>query len=188
MLEPQDLVFRARALAQAHPLTPLATRFVKRAVNQEQASQPSSEFGIWAGGALIDGYCLRRVEEGEDGTEAHSLGGVERRPPAAEGVGAPPDPAAGGLTPAAGGWSTPDGADPLDHLDDASSRIASELRTGLTADQGSTVAALDRLIGSAVERRLDHLRDDVDAQAWVELGEYLTWWVVKGYALRVAEC
>lgn len=202
MLEAQDLVFRARTLAQAHPLTPLASRYVKRAANQEQVSQPLSEFGVWAVGALVDGYCLRRVEEEEDGTEAPSPRGDDGRFRDSTCLGPPHDPVAGRPAPhqAAGDWSqlddtdSPDDTDPLDRLDDRSSRIATELRTGLSAGgdgldtQERTVAALDRLIGSAVERRLDHLRDDVDGDAWTELGQYLTWWVVKGYALRVAEC
>ncbi len=49
------------------------------------------------------------------------------------------------------------------------------------------VAALDRIIASEVNRRLEHWRDSVDDAAWAELEEYITWWVVKGYALRVAE-
>lgn len=202
MLEAQDLVFRARALAQAHPLTPLASRYVKRAANQEQASQPLSEFGVWAVGALVDGYCLRRVEEEEDGTEAPSPGGDDGRFRNGTCLGPPHDPVAGRPAPhqAAGDWSQLDAIgpldpiDPLDRLDEVSSRIASQLRVGLSTGDDAfdheerTVAALDRLVASAVERRLDHLRDDVDGEAWIELGQYLTWWVVKGYALRVAEC
>ncbi|MDQ6783991.1 MAG: hypothetical protein M3063_11210 [Actinomycetota bacterium] len=145
----------------------MATRFVNRSVHQEQSYQSLPEVGIWAGSALVDGYCLRRVEEQETTTTAPVPGGVV----------APPLPA----------------PDPLERLDELASHIASDLRTGLSEgshddDKERTVAALDLLIAGAVERRLDHLRDEVDGQAWIELGEYLTWWVVKGYALRAAEC
>ncbi|MGH9186539.1 MAG: hypothetical protein ACRD0U_12105, partial [Acidimicrobiales bacterium] len=152
--------YRARALAQAHPLTELAARFVDRAVQTERASQPLAEFALWASAALRNGYCVRRVEEEEAGCRAE------------------PD---------------EDGsARPLDDLDRAATLIAEALRTGdpaphLLGEEERTVAALDRIVASEVERRLDYWRESVDDEAWGELEEYLTWWVVKGYALRVAE-
>ncbi len=157
-LDPEELTFRARALAQTHPLTRLAGRFIERSVGEQRTSQPVPEIGIWAGGALIDGYCLRRVEEDEAGL---TLGAVDARQPG------------------------------LDDLEAEATRIAAEVRTGagdyLLGDDGPIVAALDRLVASQVDRRLEHWRDSVDDKAWAELEEYLTWWVVKGYALRVAE-
>ena len=158
-LEPEELTFRARALAQAHPLSPSAKQFVDRAVALQRTSQPLPEIGIWAGAALVNGYCLRRVEEDEAGL---------RPEPAAEEV---PD---------------------LDGLDASATAIAAELRTGdpaphLLGGQDRIFTALNRIISSEVERRLDHLRDTIDERAWAELEEYITWWVVKGYALRVAE-
>jgi hypothetical protein len=54
-------------------------------------------------------------------------------------------------------------------------------------DEDVTVAALDRIIASEVTRRLQNWREDIDDEAWAELEEYITWWAVKGYALRVAE-
>ena len=69
-LSPEDLTYRARALAQAHPLTGLAQRFINRAVGEQRTSQPIPEIGIWAGAALINGYCLRRVEENDAGLDA----------------------------------------------------------------------------------------------------------------------
>jgi len=166
-LGPKELAFKARALAQAHPLTPLAKRYVEKVVGEQRTSQPLPEIGIWAGAAVINGYCLRRVEEEDVGFTL-----------------APAD------------------AEPVDlaGLEDEAASIAADLRSGqpgahaLTRtdggpqpDEGRAVAALDLIIGSEVGRRLDHWRDDVDETAWAELEEYLTWWVVKGYALRVAE-
>ncbi|MDQ3569941.1 MAG: hypothetical protein M3396_04815 [Actinomycetota bacterium] len=153
------LVFEARTLAQGHPLTPLAKRYVDRAVAEQRLSQPITEIGIWAGYALTNGYCLRRVEEN----------------------------AAGLVLAAAEGADTD-----LDRLDEEAGRVAAELRGAdagrhILGEEEETIAALDQIIAGEVERRLDHWRDSVDEKAWAELEEYITWWAVKGYALRVAE-
>jgi hypothetical protein len=159
-LTAEDMAYRARALAQAHPLTHLARQLVDRSVAQQRMSQPVPEIGIWAGAAAIGGYCLRRVEESEVGLDLQ--------------------PAEEQLLPA------------LDALDETTSQIAAELRAEgagghMLADEDRNIDALDRIIASEVSRRLDHWKDDVDEAAWAELEEYLTWWVVKGYALRTAE-
>ncbi|MBW3580384.1 MAG: hypothetical protein KY447_03885 [Actinobacteria bacterium] len=158
-LDAHDLSYRARALAQTHPLTPLAKRFIDRAVGEQRTSQPLPEIGIWAGAALIVGYCLRRVEEDDAGLVLQAVPGA--------------------------------GYD-LDALDAEVTDIAANVRTDaagdyLLGDEDRTVAALDRLVHSEVDKRLEHWRDSVDDKAWAELEEYLTWWVVKGYALRVGE-
>lgn len=84
----------------------------------------------------------------------------------------------------------------LDELDRQSHRIATDLRSsalpagsshGFLLDETLTVAALDRIITSEVSRRQDNVRDGVDDEAWAEFEEYIAWWVIKGYALRVAE-
>lgn len=165
-LPPEELAFRARALAQAHPLSGDAKRFVDRAVGVQRTSQPVPEIGIWAGAALINGYCLRRVEEDE--------------------AGRPFEPAS------VSHGSDKHGPGDLEALDTVASAVAADLRAGdptahLLGDQERIFAALNRIIGSEVERRLDHWRDSIDDRAWAELEEYITWWVVKGYALRVAE-
>ncbi|REK32964.1 MAG: hypothetical protein DWQ20_07950, partial [Actinobacteria bacterium] len=59
------LAFRARALAQAHPLSSTAHSYVNRIVARERVEQPQAEIGIWAGNALTVGYCLRKLEEVE---------------------------------------------------------------------------------------------------------------------------
>ena len=157
--EPQDVAYRARALAQAHPLTPLAKEYLDRAVAQQRTSQPVPEIGVWAGAALLAGYCVRRVEE-EDA----------------------------GLTLA----PEPDAAPGLDELEELASQVAAEVRTDeagkhLLGDADQTVETLDRIVASEVSRRVDHWRDQLDPTATAELEEYITWWVVKGYALRIAE-
>ncbi len=149
---PEDAAFRARALAQTHPLSRGAARYVARIAAQERLDQTLPEVGAWAGAALVDGYCLRRVEEEDEAAV----------PPTAT---EPAD---------------------LDTLEGAATRIAADLRAGAVGGEG-TVAALDRLIAAQADRRLEHWRDDVGEEAWAEVEEYLTWWVVKGYALRLAE-
>lgn len=153
-----DLAYRARALAQAHPLSPMAKRFIDRAVDGERLSQPLPEIGTWAAGALLHGYCVRRVEEQDAGMAA---------------------------------GATYEEMD-LDALDARAGAIAGDLRVGdpephMIGDPDATFLALDHIIGTEVERRLDRWRDSVDDLAWAELEEYITWWAVKGYALRVAE-
>ena len=158
-LRAEDLAYRARALAQAHPLTALARQYLDRFVAEEKASQPMPEIGMWASAAAIGGYCLRRVEETEAGMELAA---------------------------------TEDDLPDLDALGEAAGRVAAELRNEgagghMLGDEDRIVEALDRIIASEVSRRLDNWKEDVDGAAWGELEEYLTWWVVRGYALRVAE-
>ncbi|MGI9051180.1 MAG: hypothetical protein ACR2HQ_00775 [Ilumatobacteraceae bacterium] len=149
--DPASLAFRARALAQAHALSPAANRLLNRAVAEEARTQPRPELGAWAGAALTQGYCLRRVQE--DGDQVLVDTGA--------------------------------GADELAALDRAAAAHAAQLRSATGDDV--TVAALDLLVGSQVEHRLEPWRDELDAETCVELEQYLTWWVVKGYGLRVAE-
>ena len=158
-LKAEDLAYRARALAQAHPLTALARTYLDRSVAEERTSQPMPEVAMWASAAAIGGYCLRRVEENEAGLD---LAATEEDLPE------------------------------LDALEEATARVAGELREEgagghILGDDERTVEALDRIIASEVSRRLDNWKEDVDGAAWGELEEYLTWWVVRGYALRVAE-
>ncbi|MGI9033127.1 MAG: hypothetical protein ACR2HY_05510 [Acidimicrobiales bacterium] len=157
----EELAYQARALAQAHPMTPLAKRYLDRAVALQRTSQPVDEIGIWAGASLLTGYCLRRVEENDLDLRLEASGDEATLPD-------------------------------LDDLDEVAQRVAGELRSEdgashFLGDADAIVEALDRIISSEVERRLDHWRESIDDKAWAELEEYLTWWVVKGYALRVAE-
>lgn len=51
----------------------------------------------------------------------------------------------------------------------------------------STIAALDRIIGTEVHKRNEHLREQLDDGAWSELEQYIAWWVVHGYCVRALE-
>jgi hypothetical protein len=153
-----ERAYKARALAQAHPLTPLANRLRKRAVAQEELDQPMVELARWAGEALLKGYCLRKVEE------QAALADVE----VAE-----------------------DSTD-LDDLGARAAAIAADLRAGdpvphLLGEASLTFEALDRIITSELSSRADNYRSAVDAAGWQQFEEYIAWWAVRGYALRVAE-
>lgn len=152
-----DLCFTARALAQTHPMSQPALRYRQRQFEQERARQPVSELADWASTALLVGYCLRRAEEQV----------------------------------VAGPRSEPDLRTPDDYETSAGA-VAETLRVG---DAGTiallpgetTVAALDRLIATELDKRSEHVREQLDDAAWTELEDYIAWWVVHGYAVRVTE-
>ena len=50
-----------------------------------------------------------------------------------------------------------------------------------------TVEALDQIIATELDKRREHLREQLDDEAWSELEDYIAWWVVHGYALRASE-
>ena len=154
-----DLARKARTLAQAHPLSPLATQFVNQTVAEQSASQPVPEIGTWAGTCLLNGYCLRQVEENAAGLV------LQPRPDAGTDVARLAQEAARIAAQLRAG------------ADDAPYLIGGE----------RVVAALDRIISSEVSKRLDNLRNALDKDAIVEIEEFLTWWTVQGYGLRAAE-
>ncbi|HSH59201.1 MAG TPA: hypothetical protein VK988_06070 [Acidimicrobiales bacterium] len=158
----EELAYKSRALAQSHPLTRLAKSLVDRCAEAERVSQPLPETGTWAAAAMVTGYCLRRVEEDEAGLQLTATDGADA------------------------------GVVDLDALDQEALRIAADLRTEgapqqIIGDEDSVISALDRIIASEVDRRIGNWKENVDQEAWAELEAYITWWAVKGYALRVAE-
>ncbi len=154
-----ELCFAARALAQSHPMTETARLHRQACFEQQRAQQPLPEFADWATTALDVGYCLRRVEEDLTSTAVPSVA------PAAEfGPG----------------------------LAAEAARVADRLRRGdpgqvtlLAPD--TTVAALDRLIATELDKRAENVRDQLDDSDWHDLEAYLAWWVVHGYAVRATE-
>ena len=158
MTDAAERAYKARALAQAHPLTPLANRFRNRAVAEQEAEQPMVELARWAGEALLKGYCLRKVEEQDAGVAVEEAGDEtdldllgERAAVIAADLRA---------------------GDPAPHL---------------LGDGDLTFAALDRIITSELSSRSDNYRGEVDAAGWQQFEEYIAWWAVRGYALRAAE-
>ncbi len=62
-MQAEELAYRARALAQSHPLTDAATAFRAYHVALERDRQAMAQFAEWAAVAFLSGYCVRRVEE-----------------------------------------------------------------------------------------------------------------------------
>jgi len=156
---PEALSFRARALAQTHPLTALAQQFIEHAVRVEAAVQTDADVATWAGAELLAGYCLRRVEEND--------AELEHQP-------------------------SPDHTVTLEQLDAAALEVATALRIGdptpyLLGDQDEVFVALNGIIVSEIDARLHNFREEMDPAARDEFADYVTAWVVMGYAVRVAE-
>lgn len=163
-----DLAFRARALAQAHPLTPAAQRLIATRSEQEGQEQPFPEAARWASAAAIAGYCVRCVEESD--------AALDRPPPAPARAGRPHAP-------------TPH--DP-GSLDRRALLLAAALRDGRAGEVvvgavAEVIGALEHLAATEAARRLDPIADEVGHSAWQEAGAYLLWWVLFGYGLRAAE-
>ena len=72
---------------------------------------------------------------------------------------------------------------------DRRGRITGEVAEYLPGERQRRDPAVEhaRNFARRVVNRLDHWRESIDDKAWTEMEEYITWWVVKGYALRVAE-
>lgn len=161
LLTADQIAFRARALAQSEPFTPLAREVLNRDMAAERDAQPGN-FAIWANAAFTKGYCARRVEEDD---EALTLTAV-----------------------------APEAMPPLDEVLAQTDAIAVALRSDdegldehLISDEERLLDVLDQIIGSEVRVRVDNASETLSARARQELEDYITFWVVKGYALRAAE-
>lgn len=154
-----DLCFRARALAQTHPLTPAAFRYRQECFERERASQPNVEAADWAATAFVVGYCLRRSEEQLAGAVATEMS-----------------------------------VDDASHAQfaEAAHQVSWHLRLGdpeavCLLPASVVVEALDALVASELDKRVEHMREQLSDDAWDELATYLTWWLVHGYSLRAGE-
>ncbi len=158
-IDVSDLCFAARALAQTHPMTEASHRYRQECLEQERRRQPVTELADWAATALLVGYCLRRTEE-------------QRVPEDQLG---------------AGSASAGDGID-LERVAALSEllRVGDPGRVTLLAGE-AIVAALDRIIATELEKRHEHLREQLDDASWSELEDYIAWWVIHGYTLRASE-
>ena len=80
----------------------------------------------------------------------------------------------------------------VDDFSEPAGVLAERLRDG---DAGSVtllpphtaIAALDRIIGTEIHKRSEHMREQLGDQAWSELEQYIAWWVIHGYSARAAE-
>lgn len=163
-----DLCFTARALAQTHPMTEASLQYRQHRFEIERLRQPVTEIADWASTALLVGYCLRRSEE--RWVQGDELAGPTSRDQASQDQ-------VPGL---------------FDDLEAGAVRVAEHLRVR-DADRVTllpasiTVAALDRIIASELDKRSEHLREQMNGADWAELEDYIAWWVVHGYGVRVHE-
>lgn len=163
LLEADQMAFRARALAQSEAFTNLARKVVDKAMEEERAAQPGN-FAVWANAAFTKGYCVRCVEEDDVGIRLSA---------------APAD-------------ALPAVDDVLKITDDVVTALRSDdidLGPHLIGDADRLFDVLDQVIGSEVRVRADNAGSGgtISSRARIELEDYLTYWVVKGYALRTAE-
>ena len=153
-----DLCFTARALAQSHPMTEASHRYRQECSERERRQQPVTELGDWAGTALLVGYCLRRSEE-----QRVRTGGPADGP-------------------------APQGGIDLEEVTALSESLTVGDADSVTLLPATvTVAALDRIIAGEMDKRNEHLREQLDDASWAELEDYIAWWVIHGYALRACE-
>ena len=162
-------------------MTEAAHRYRQRCHETERSRQPVTELADWASTALLVGYCLRRAEAQRAGVESAGAGAG---PAGAVSDGGEP---AGSERAGAG----PVGAG-SDDLAPAIAAAAESLRTGeaervTLLDPDITISALDRVIATELDKRQEHLREQLDDQEWSELEDYIAWWTVHGYALRAVE-
>jgi hypothetical protein len=50
-----------------------------------------------------------------------------------------------------------------------------------------TIASIDRIIGTEIHKRDEHMREQLSEQAWEEFEQYIAWWVIHGYCVRAVE-
>jgi hypothetical protein len=161
ILNADQVAYQARALAQSDPFTLLGRKILQEAMEKERKDLPGN-VSVWANSAFTKGYCVRRVEEDDAGHEF---------------VAAPAE-------------SLPE----PDEVNEAADTIATALRSDtddlhehLLGDEDRLLDTLDQIIGSEVRNRLDNVSSTLSSRARIELEDYITYWVVRGYAVRVAE-
>lgn len=153
-----DLTFKARALAQAHPLTVTAAVYRDQMVAEERRTQPMPDFADWAGTALLVGYCIRRVEEADRDKMPNTDGLTEALVPLAH------------------------------ETVRLSDEVRNGRPAGVQLLEPALVEALlDRVISTEIDKRVEHWKGQISASDWETFEVYIAWWVVHGYSLRAAE-
>ncbi len=161
MSEPlAELTFRARALAQAHPLTESAAAFREAAIAVERDTQPMPEFADWAATAFLVGYCVRRVEESD----------------------------AADVSTVAFGTLLEDADVLRSSASRIADDLRAGRPAGIDLLPPDVIeSALDTIIATEVDKRSEYWRAHVSDEDWSVFEEYVAWWVVYGYALRAGE-
>lgn len=160
-----DLAFRARALAQAHALSEPALEYRQWRVARDAPDHPIPELSTWAATAFLTGYCVRRVEESW---------------PAPSPIARPHMSATAGV----------DGASSLDHWERAATGFANTFasdRTSTLVDHSAVLGALNDVIGREIEKRAEHVKEQVSPSDWTQFESFILWWVLHGYAIRAVE-
>lgn len=153
-----DLTFKARALAQAHPLTVTASAYREQMIEEERRTQPMPEFADWAATAFLVGYCTRRIEEADAGQIPETESQVEALVPLGH-----------------------DTARLSDEVRQGRSPGKQLLRQPLVE------ALLDTVISTEIDKRAEHWKGQISEADWAMFEDYVAWWVVHGYSLRAAE-
>lgn len=153
-----DLTFKARALAQAHPLTVTASTYRDQMIKEERRTQPMPEFADWAATAFLAGYCIRRIEEADTGQMPET------------------DPQTDAIVPLAH-----DAARLSDEVKQG--RPAGNQML----EQPLVEALLDTMISTEIDKRAEHWKAQVGQADWAMFEDYIAWWVIHGYSLRAAE-
>ena len=158
-----DLAFRARALAQAHALSPRAAVYRTWRLRRDEALHPVPELSSWAATAFLTGYCVRRVEESMC---------IDDRPATCD-------------LPPGGDWEL---AWERAAAIAAASLVDPSTPTPVTRlGRAVVVAALDAVIGREVDKRNEHVREHLSPLDWSQFEAFVAWWVLDGYAIGVVE-
>jgi hypothetical protein len=153
LLEPDQMAYRARALAQSEVFSSLARNLVMEEMATEREAQPGN-FAIWASAAYTKGYCVRKVEEDDVGL-AFEVTPEEGMPERSE-------------------------------VEATTEKIALALRSEDSDIDPYLISDPDRLF--EVLDQIDTVgSQNMSSRARSELEDYITYWVVRGYALRAAE-
>ena len=163
-----DLAFRARALAQAHALSPRAASYRTWRLRRDEESHPVPELSSWAATAFLTGYCVRRVEESIC---------VDDRPATCD---RPPDVDWPGVDWELL-WERVAALAAASLVDPSSPTPVTRLSRALV------VGALDAVIGREVDKRNEHVREHLSPLDWSQFEAFVAWWVMHGYAIGVVE-
>ena len=173
-----DVAFRARALAQAHALTEAAHSYRAWRIRRDEAEHPFPELSTWAATAFLTGYCVRCVEES-------LVKEVEEEPSVEE------EPTDGEVPLSATHQRVgPDVAD-FSVWEIEAAKFVNDLprNSDLTLVAHDVVlAALDDVVSREIDKRAEHVKEQVLSTQWSEFGDFIGWWTLHGYAIRAVEC
>ncbi len=167
-LTAHDVAFRARALAQAHALSEAALQYRTWRVGRDAPDHPFPELSDWAATAFLTGYCVRRVEE------SFVVGETPRT------VESPPTTAA----------ATTTATTEFTVWDSEAAAMVNQLpnRSGFTLlPQPLVLAALDDVIRREIDKRAEHVKEQVQSGQWSQFEDFIGWWTLHGYAIRATE-